>query len=141
MVVSIYTLPEEGKTWAECKTGDITDTVDNKHASESMQFLGDFLSWRFLETVLTLNGSGYVYFGSANCTDIPVDGQYYFEEVRKSATSYEIRAAQYGSGLYSQTAITERLRFGMAGKMSLMAATPRAWERTQRALLRLWKRV
>lgn len=27
MVVSIYTLPEEGKTWAECKTGDITDSI------------------------------------------------------------------------------------------------------------------
>ena len=27
MVVSIYTLPEEGKTWAECKIGDITDSI------------------------------------------------------------------------------------------------------------------
>ena len=27
MIISIYTLPEEGKTWAECKTGDITDCI------------------------------------------------------------------------------------------------------------------
>lgn len=26
-MISVYTLPEEGKTWAECKTGDITDSI------------------------------------------------------------------------------------------------------------------
>ena len=78
--------------------GGNADTVDNKHASEFMQFLGDFRSGSILETVLTLNGSGYVYFGSANCTDMPVDGQYYFAEVRKLSTNYEIVATQFGSG-------------------------------------------
>ena len=72
--------------------------MDNKHASDFMQFLGDFRSGSILETVLTLNGSGYIYFGSANCTDMPVDGQYYFAEVRKVSTNYEIMATQFGSG-------------------------------------------
>ena len=78
--------------------GGNADTVDNKHASDFMQFLGDFRSGSILETVLTLNSSGYVYFGSANCTDMPVDGQYYFAEVRKVSTNYEIIATQFGSG-------------------------------------------
>ena len=78
--------------------GGNADTVDNKHASDFMQFLGDFRHGSILETVLTLNGSGYIYFGSANCTDMPVDGQYYFAEVRKVSTNYEIMATQFGSG-------------------------------------------
>lgn len=31
MVVSIYTLPEEGKLWTECKTGDITDCISYEY--------------------------------------------------------------------------------------------------------------
>lgn len=84
--------------WANVADGGNADTVGGKHASEFMQFLGDFRSGSILETVLTLNGSGYVYFGSANCTDMPVDGQYYFAEVRKLSTNYEIVATQFGSG-------------------------------------------
>ena len=78
--------------------GGNADTVGGKHASDFMQFLGDFRSGSILETVLTLDGSGYIYFGSANCTDMPVDGQYYFAEVRKVSTNYEIIATQFGSG-------------------------------------------
>ena len=89
---------EKWYDWKNIADGGNADTVDNKHASEFMQFLGDFRSGSILETVLTLNGSGYVYFGSANCTDMPVDGQYYFAEVRKLSTNYEIVATQFGSG-------------------------------------------
>ena len=78
--------------------GGNADTVDNKHASDFMQFLGDFRSGSILETVLTLSGTGYIYFGGANCTDMPVNGQYYFAEVRKLSTNYEIIATQFGSG-------------------------------------------
>ena len=78
--------------------GGNADTVDNKHANEFMQFLGDFRSGSILETVLTLSGTGYIYFGGANCTDMPVDGQYYFAEVRKLSTNYEIIATQFGTG-------------------------------------------
>lgn len=31
MVVSIYTLPEEGKLWTECKTGDIADCISYEY--------------------------------------------------------------------------------------------------------------
>lgn len=31
MVISIFTLPEEGKTWAECKTGDICDCISYEY--------------------------------------------------------------------------------------------------------------
>lgn len=78
--------------------GGNADTVDNKHASDFMQFLGDFRNGSILETVLTLSGTGYIYFGSANCTDMPVGGQYYFAEVRKLSTNVEIIATQFGSG-------------------------------------------
>ena len=78
--------------------GGNADTVGGKHASDFMQCLGDFRSGSILETVLTLSGTGYIYFGSANCTDMPVDGQYYFAEVRKLSTNVEIIATQFGSG-------------------------------------------
>ena len=101
IATKVYVLGSYFISWGKWKNfsdNGNADTVDGKHASEFMQFLGDFRSGSILETVLTLNSSGYVYFGSANCTDMPVNGQYYWAEVRKLSTSYEIIATQFGSG-------------------------------------------
>ena len=78
--------------------GGNADTVDGKHASEFMQFLGDFRSGSILDTILTLNSSGYIYFGGSNCTDMPVGGGYFFGEVREHSTLYEIIATNIGTG-------------------------------------------
>ena len=84
--------------WVNVADGGNADTVDGKHASDFMQFLGDFRSGSILDTVLTLESSGYVYFGSANCTDMPVDGAFFYGEVRKYSTLYEIIATNIGTG-------------------------------------------
>ena len=78
--------------------GGNADTVDGKHASEFLQLLGDYRSGSILDAVLTLNSSGYIYFGGSNCTDMPVDGAFFYGEVRKYSTLYEIIATNIGTG-------------------------------------------
>ena len=63
-----------------------------------VKLIGDFRSGSILDAVLSLDKSGYVYFGGANCSDMPVDGAYFYGEVRKYSTLYEIIATNIGTG-------------------------------------------
>ena len=78
--------------------GGNSDTVDGKHASEFMQFLGDIRNGSLLDYVLSLNKSGFLYCGGANCTDMPVDGSYFMVEVRCYATIREAIATSFSTG-------------------------------------------
>ena len=78
--------------------GGNADTVDNKHASEFMQFLGDIRTGSLLDYILSLDKSGFLYCGSANCTDMPVDGSYFMVEVRCYATVREAIATSFSTG-------------------------------------------
>lgn len=84
--------------WNNISDNGNADTVDGKHANEFMQFIGDFRSGSILDNILTLDSSGYIYFGGSNCTNMPVDGTYFFGEVRKHATLYEVIATNIGTG-------------------------------------------
>ena len=97
------------KTWSAKKINDSiptelpadggnADTVDNKHASDFMQFLGDFRTGSLLDHILSLDKSGFLYCGSANCTDMPVDGSYFMVEVRCYATVREAIATSFSTG-------------------------------------------
>lgn len=79
-------------------SGGNADTVDGKHASEFMQFLGDIRNGSLLDYVLSLNKSGFLYCGGANCTDMPVDGSYFMVEVRCYATIREAIATSFSTG-------------------------------------------
>lgn len=78
--------------------GGNADTVDGKHASEFMQFLGDIRNGSLLDYILSLNKSGFLYCGSANCTDMPVDGSYFMVEVRCYVTTREAIATSFSTG-------------------------------------------
>ena len=78
--------------------GGNADTVDNKHANEFMQFLGDIRNGSLLDHILSLDKSGFLYCGSANCTDMPVDGSYFMVEVRCYATVREAIATSFSTG-------------------------------------------
>lgn len=74
------------------------DTVDGKHASAFMQFLGDFRKGSLKEYILTLNQSGFIYCGSANCTDLPVAGKYYIGQIMIYTTIREVILTQIDTG-------------------------------------------
>ena len=78
--------------------GGNADTVDGKHANEFMQFLGDVRNGSLLDYILSLDKSGFLYCGSANCTDMPVDGTYFMVEVRCYTTVKEVKATSFSTG-------------------------------------------
>lgn len=78
--------------------GGNADTVNGKHANEFMQFLGDVRNGSLLDYILSLDRSGFLYCGSANCTDMPVDGTYFMVEVRCYTTVKEVKATSFSTG-------------------------------------------
>ena len=79
--------------------GGNADTLDGKGANVFMQFLGDYRNGSILDTVLTLDSSaGYIFFGDS-CTDTPIDGMYFFGEVRKYSDLCEIIATDTKTGV------------------------------------------
>lgn len=78
--------------------GGDADTLDSKHASEFMQFLGDIRTGSLLDYISSLNKSGFLYCGGANCTDMPVDGTYFMVEVHYYATVKEVKATSFSTG-------------------------------------------
>ena len=88
----IHVTAEEKAEWnGKAEVSDIPDELPVK-------LIGDFRSGSILDAVLSLDKSGYVYFGGANCSDMPVDGAYFYGEVRKYSTLYEIIATNIGTG-------------------------------------------
>ena len=79
--------------------GGNADTVDNKHASEFMQFLGDFRSGSIRDIVLPLNTSGFLYCGGAGVTDLPADGGYWVVQVRVYGIVRELIATRISLGM------------------------------------------
>ena len=73
------------------------DTVDGKHANEFMQFLGDIRNGSLLDYILSLNKSGFLYCGGANCTDTPVNGSYFMVQVKRYATVCEVNATNFSN--------------------------------------------
>ena len=84
--------------WANVADGGDADTVDGKHASEFMQFLGDIRTGSLLDYISSLDKSGFLYCGGANCTDMPVDGTYFIVEVHYYATVKEVKATSFSTG-------------------------------------------
>ena len=78
--------------------GGDADTLDSKHASEFMQFLGDIRTGSLLDYISSLDKSGFLYCGGANCTDMPVDGTYFIVEVHYYATVKEVKATSFSTG-------------------------------------------
>lgn len=88
----IHVTAEEKAEWnGKAEVSDIPDELPVK-------LIGDFRSGSILDAVLSLDKAGYVYFGGANCSDMPVDGAYFYGEVRKYSTLYEIIATNIGTG-------------------------------------------
>ena len=85
--------------WHNVADGGNADTLDGKHASEFMQFLGDIRNGSLLDYVLSLNKSGFLYCGGANCTDMPVDGAYFVVEVRCYGNVRVATATDFSTGI------------------------------------------
>ena len=79
--------------------GGNADTVDGKHASDFMQFLGDFRSGSIRDIVLSLNTSGFLYCGGAGVTDLPADGGYWVVQVRVYGLVRELIATRLNLGM------------------------------------------
>ena len=74
------------------------DTLDGKHASDFMQNLGKLTTGSLLDYVLTMTNSGYLLVQNG-VTDTPVSGQFFFVDVRRSASGdYAITATRFNAG-------------------------------------------
>lgn len=78
--------------------GGNADTLDSKHASDFLQNQGILSSGDLLEHILTMTDSGY-FFASSSVTSTPVEGQWFWVEVRRDERGdYCVTATRYNQG-------------------------------------------
>ena len=77
--------------------GGNADTIDGKHASDFMQWLGYYSSGSILTIAAELNKSGAIYC-SRNVTDLPESNKYFFVNILNSDGTIQLTATGFDTG-------------------------------------------